>query len=34
MSKGGKITIRYRSIDQLDEIVERFKKIPEPETKE
>jgi ParB family chromosome partitioning protein len=33
MSKGGKITIRYRSIDQLDEIVDRFKKIPEPDTK-
>jgi ParB family chromosome partitioning protein len=29
MSKGGKITIRYRTIDELGKIVERFEKIPE-----
>jgi ParB family chromosome partitioning protein len=28
MSKGGKITIRYKTLDELDKIVERFKKIP------
>jgi ParB family chromosome partitioning protein len=31
MSKGGKITIRYKNLDQLDDIVERFKKIPKDE---
>jgi hypothetical protein len=29
MSKGGKITIRFKSLDELDDIVEKFKKIPE-----
>jgi ParB family chromosome partitioning protein len=29
MSKGGKITIRFKSLEELDEIVEKFKKIPE-----
>jgi ParB family chromosome partitioning protein len=28
MSKGGKITIRYRSIEELNDIVEKFKQIP------
>lgn len=29
MSKGGKITIRYRTLEDLDNIVQRFEKIPE-----
>lgn len=29
MSKGGKITIRYKSIEELDNIVERFRDLPE-----
>ncbi|MDD3475180.1 MAG: ParB/RepB/Spo0J family partition protein [Candidatus Dojkabacteria bacterium] len=29
MSKGGKITIRYRTLEELDGIVQRFEKIPE-----
>jgi ParB family chromosome partitioning protein len=29
MSKGGKITIRFKSLDELDDIVDKFKKIPE-----
>jgi ParB family chromosome partitioning protein len=31
MSKGGKITIRFKSLDELDNIVERFKEIPKNE---
>jgi ParB family chromosome partitioning protein len=31
MSKGGKITIRFKSLEELDEIVEKFKKIPKNE---
>jgi ParB family chromosome partitioning protein len=34
MSKGGKITIRFKSLDELDNIVERFKEIPKSEKKE
>ncbi len=33
MSKGGKISIRYSSIEELDKIAERFKKMPEPTKK-
>lgn len=33
MSKGGKITIRYRSLDELDNIVDRFKEIPKAKKK-
>jgi ParB family chromosome partitioning protein len=28
MSKGGKITIRYKSLEELDDIVEKFKQLP------
>jgi ParB family transcriptional regulator, chromosome partitioning protein len=31
MSKGGKITIRFKSLDELDNIVDKFKKIPKKE---
>ena len=34
MSKGGKITVRYKNLDELDKIVERFHELPAPKNDE